>query len=62
MNNNQVVYEYNKYVCSIDNIVNTINQYGVAIIPNMINHIAFPDDDASSIRNLENVLIMLYIL
>lgn len=35
--NNQIAYEYDKYVCSIDNIINTINQYGVAIIPNILN-------------------------
>ena len=34
--NNQV-YEYDKYVTNIKNITNTLNQYGVAIIPNIIN-------------------------
>lgn len=36
--NNQIVYEYDKYVTNINNISNTLNQYGVAIVPNILNH------------------------
>lgn len=34
--NNQNIYEYNKYVTTMDNITTTLNQYGVAIIPNVL--------------------------
>jgi ectoine hydroxylase-related dioxygenase (phytanoyl-CoA dioxygenase family) len=34
--NNQIVYEYDKYITNINNITNTLNQYGVAIIPNIL--------------------------
>ena len=32
----QIPYEYDKYVCTIDNISNTLDKYGVAIIPNIL--------------------------
>lgn len=35
--NNQIIYEYDKYVTNINNISNILNQYGVAIIPNILN-------------------------
>lgn len=35
--NNQIPYEYEKYVTTINNVTNTLNQYGVAIIPNVLN-------------------------
>lgn len=31
------IYEYNKYITTIDNLSNTLEQYGVAIIPNVLN-------------------------
>jgi len=34
----QPVYEYAKYVCTMDNILETINNYGVAIIPNVLDN------------------------
>ena len=30
-------YEYEKYITDNDNILETLNKYGVAIIPNIIN-------------------------
>ena len=35
--NNQVIYEYDKYATDIDGITNKLNQYGIAIIPNILN-------------------------
>jgi ectoine hydroxylase-related dioxygenase (phytanoyl-CoA dioxygenase family) len=32
-----ISYEYDKYVCDVNDIINTINKYGVAIIPNVLN-------------------------
>ena len=29
-------YEYNKYTCNIDTLKDTLNMYGVAIIPSVI--------------------------
>jgi hypothetical protein len=34
---NQNNYQYEKYITTPDNLANTINQYGVAIIPNVLN-------------------------
>lgn len=34
---NQTDYEFDKYLTNIDNLLNTLNQYGVAIIPNVLN-------------------------
>lgn len=33
----QITYEYTKYITTIDNLPNTLNAYGVAIIPNILN-------------------------
>lgn len=35
--NKQFMYEYEKYVTNIDNVLDTLNKYGVAIIPNILN-------------------------
>lgn len=35
--NNNEIYEYNKYVTNLNNVTNTLNQYGIAIIPNILN-------------------------
>jgi hypothetical protein len=35
----QITYEYDKYITTIDNLQNTLNQFGVAIIPNVLNQI-----------------------
>lgn len=35
--NNKISYEYVKYVSTIDTIADTLNKYGVAIIPNVLN-------------------------
>lgn len=37
MNLNNEIYEYNKYVTNLNNVTNTLNQYGVTIIPNIWN-------------------------
>ena len=34
--NNPIACEYEKYVTTINNITPTLNQYGVAIIPNVL--------------------------
>ena len=33
----QITYEYNKYITTIDNLTTTLNNFGVAIIPNILN-------------------------
>lgn len=30
-------YEYEKYIATADNVMDVINQYGVAIIPSLLN-------------------------
>lgn len=35
----QITYEYNKYITTIDNLQNTLNTYGVAIIPGVLNQV-----------------------
>ena len=36
---NQPVYEFDRYVTDCNNIINTLDQYGVAIIPNILNQL-----------------------
>jgi hypothetical protein len=35
-NNNEPIYEYDKYVCNSDTLKETLNKYGIAIIPNVL--------------------------
>ena len=35
----QITYECDKYITTIDNLSNTLNAYGVAIIPNVLNQV-----------------------
>jgi hypothetical protein len=39
MENQPIVYEYSKYVCLSENIRDTLNKYGIAIIPNVLNDV-----------------------
>lgn len=36
-NQNPHNYVYEKYITTPENLANTINQYGIAIIPNVLN-------------------------
>lgn len=35
----QITYEYNKYITTIDNLQNILNTYGIIIIPNVLNQV-----------------------
>ena len=39
-------YEYEKYKCTVDNVKDMLNQYGIAIIPNILN-----DEECNNMNN-----------
>jgi hypothetical protein len=39
INMEQITYECVKYITTIDNLTNTLNAYGVAIIPEVLNQV-----------------------